>query len=99
MDVRGALVGRDVELAHLSGAIERARRGDGGLLLLSGEAGVGKTRLAEAAATASSALVLRGAASNSAAAPYGPVIAVLRSYLRSRPAGLDGCGPLRSTWP
>ena len=96
MDVRGALVGRDVELAHLSGAIERARRGNGGLLLLSGEAGVGKTRLAEAAATASSALVLRGAASNSAAAPYGPVIAVLRSYLRSRPAGLDGCGPLRS---
>ncbi|MEA2449954.1 MAG: hypothetical protein QOG63_1886, partial [Thermoleophilaceae bacterium] len=72
-----------------------ARRGTGSLLLLSGEAGVGKTRLAEEVATASSALILRGAASNSATAPYGPVVALLRSYLRSRPTGLDGCGPLR----
>ena len=83
MDVRGALVGRDAELAQPVRARSSAQRqGAGGLLLLSGEAGVGKTRLAEAAATASSALVLRGAASNSAAAPYGPVIAVLRAYLR-----------------
>ena len=28
-------------------ALDRARQGDGSLLLLSGEAGVGKTRLAE----------------------------------------------------
>ncbi|HTN24530.1 MAG TPA: AAA family ATPase [Solirubrobacteraceae bacterium] len=96
MHARGELVGRDAELAQLARAVERARRGSGGLLLLAGEAGVGKTRLAEDAAAASRALVLRGTASNSATAPYGPVISALRIYLRSRPAGLDACGPLRA---
>src|SRR3979409_2512745 len=95
MDVRSALVGRDVERARLSQAVDGARRGTGSLRLRSGEAGVGKTRLAEEVATSSSALILRGAASNSAASPYGPIVALLRSYLRSSPTGLDGCGPLR----
>jgi predicted ATPase len=95
MDVRGALVGREAERARLAAAVERARRGAGALLLLSGEAGVGKTRLAEEVAAASPALVLRGAASSNAVAPYGPVVAALRDYLRARPGGLDDCGPLR----
>ena len=46
-------------------------------------------------ATASSLLVLRGAASSSAVAPYAPLVAVLRAYLRSRPEGLAGCGVLQ----
>lgn len=96
MDVRSAFIGREAERARFSQAVERARGGTGSLLLLSGEAGVGKTRLAEEAVTASSAAVLRGAASSSAAPPYGPVVAALRSYLRARPDGLDGCGPLRA---
>src|SRR5215218_5262954 len=96
MDVRGALLGRVAERARLTQAAERARQGRGSLLLLSGEAGVGKTRLAEEAASASSALVLRGAASNSAVAPYGPVVTALRAYLRLRPDGLAECGGLRS---
>jgi predicted ATPase len=96
MDLRSALVGREAERARLSQAIESARKGSGGLLLLSGEAGIGKTRLAQEVATASSALVLRGAASSSAVAPYGPLVAVLRSYLRSRPDGLEGRGALRA---
>ena len=95
MDERSALVGREAERARLSQAVDRARRGSGSLLLLSGEAGVGKTRLAEEVAAAQSALVLRGAASNTALAPYGPVVALLRSYLRARPDGLAGSGPLR----
>ena len=91
-----ALLGRDAERARLAQAADRARSGSGCLLLLSGEAGVGKTRLAEEAAAASSALVLRGAAASGAAAPYGPVVAVLRAYLRLRPGGLDGLGALRA---
>jgi DNA-binding CsgD family transcriptional regulator len=94
MDVRGALVGREAERARLSQAVDGARLGEGRLLLLSGEAGVGKTRLAEEVAAASSAVVLRGAASDSAVVPYGPLVAALRSYLRAEPGGLDACGPL-----
>jgi DNA-binding CsgD family transcriptional regulator len=39
------LVGRSAELARLTGAVERARTGRPGAVLLAGEAGVGKTRL------------------------------------------------------
>ena len=39
------LVGRGAELARLSAAVERARAGSPAAVLLSGDAGVGKTRL------------------------------------------------------
>jgi DNA-binding CsgD family transcriptional regulator/tetratricopeptide (TPR) repeat protein len=39
------LVGRDIELAALVGALDTVSRDSGRLLLLSGEAGIGKTRL------------------------------------------------------
>ena len=94
MDGRSALFGREAERALLSDALARARDGHGSLLLLCGEAGVGKTRLAEDVAAASDVLVLRGAGSSSAVAPHGPLVAVLRAFLRARPDGLDGLGPL-----
>jgi two-component system sensor kinase len=40
-----AFVGRDAELSTLDGQVERARRGEGGLVLLAAESGGGKTRL------------------------------------------------------
>src|SRR3954463_1109716 len=95
MDLRSALVGREAERDALTQAVERARRGDGSLLLLSGEAGVGKTRLAEEVAAASSDYVLRGAASSSGRAPYAPLVALLRCYLRTNPGGLEGESRLR----
>jgi DNA-binding CsgD family transcriptional regulator len=96
MDLRSALVGREAERARLVQAFDQARGGTGGLLLLSGEAGVGKTRLAEELAGTADELVLRGAASSGAVTPYGPWIAALRSYLRARPDGLRECGGLRA---
>jgi DNA-binding CsgD family transcriptional regulator len=94
MVTRTALVGRQVERERLRQALARARLGNGSLVLLAGEAGVGKTRLAEELAEESGAMVLWGRADHGGAAPYGPIVASLRSYLRSHPGGLDRCGPL-----
>ncbi len=41
------MVGREVELATCLQAVDRLRAGEGGLLLVTGEAGIGKTRLVE----------------------------------------------------
>ena len=35
------LIGRDAELARLTGAVQRARTGHGAILLVSGDAGIG----------------------------------------------------------
>jgi len=45
--VRGPLVGREPEMAFLRERYQEAQAGTGGLLLVQGEAGVGKTRLVE----------------------------------------------------
>lgn len=49
------LVGRQAELAHVRAVAEQAAAGRPGVLVLGGEAGIGKTRLAEAAADAARA--------------------------------------------
>jgi DNA-binding NarL/FixJ family response regulator len=88
------LVGRHAEQERLRDAVERASHGHGLLLLVAGEAGVGKTSLVESVAADSGALVLRGASTHGATAPYGPLVAALRSHLRSDPRAFAGCGPL-----
>jgi DNA-binding NarL/FixJ family response regulator len=93
MSTQTPLVGRADELSRLSEAIEAARRGEGSLFLLAGEAGVGKSRLAQEAA-ASAEVVLYGAASNGATVAYGPIVAALRSRLRVDPEALADCGSL-----
>ncbi len=45
--VRGRLVGRQAEFSQAVALWEKAARGDGQLLLISGEPGIGKTRLAK----------------------------------------------------
>jgi DNA-binding CsgD family transcriptional regulator len=89
------LIGRDEEFARLNESLDAATRGAGSLLLLSGEAGMGKTRLAAELASRASARVLTGAAVHGGAQPHGPMLAALRSYLRVEPEGLAECGPLR----
>ena len=76
------LVAREQELADLLAVIRDACEGNGGLVLMAGEAGVGKTRLAHEAATASGAIVLAGGASPDGTPAYGPVVEALRAGLR-----------------
>ena len=75
-------MGRDGELAELRQGLERALAGHGGLYMVAGDPGVGKTALADAAgaeAVAGGALVLWGRAWDGAGAPaYWPWLAVLR---------------------
>src|SRR5919108_3539056 len=93
--MRIPLVGREAEERRLDELLSDARSGEGAFVLLSGEAGIGKTRLASSLARRAGVPVLRGAAIQDRTAPYGPLVAALRSHLQAHPAGLDDCGPLR----
>lgn len=88
------LIGRKRERGVLDERLDRAAAGEGGLLLLAGEAGVGKTSLTEAALGECILLVLRGACSEQGRTPYAPVIAALRAYDRIAPGALAGSGRL-----
>jgi DNA-binding CsgD family transcriptional regulator len=79
----GRFVGRTQELARLRELLDRATTGEPLLVLLGGEAGVGKTRLAEqlaAAAQEQGARVLRGGCVplGEEGLPFAPVIQALR---------------------
>lgn len=93
MSEQHPLVGRASEIAELTDAFEQARQGSGSLVLLAGEAGVGKSSLARETGSAADSLLL-GAATEGAPVAYGPVVAALRSRLRTEPDALAGCGPL-----
>jgi predicted ATPase/class 3 adenylate cyclase len=84
---RDPLLGRGRELEELTGALHDALAGHGRLVMLGGEAGIGKTRLAEEAgarAIAKGAQVSWGRCWEGGGAPaYWPWIQVLRESLRS----------------
>src|SRR5439155_16314701 len=66
-------VGREHQLAALRAALERAESGEGGFVLLTGEAGAGKTRLIRELAheaAANGVLVLYGSSDGAVTTPY-----------------------------
>ncbi|HEX3671479.1 MAG TPA: AAA family ATPase [Candidatus Cybelea sp.] len=74
--LRSPLVGRESELDELQRAFERALRGGGGIALLWGEAGVGKTRLVEefgATALAAGARMAVASCFESLCPPFAPI--------------------------
>jgi len=88
------MVGRERELAELAEVLRRTADGHGGLLLLAGEAGVGKTRLAEGGVGASGLPLLRGVAAERGTSPYAPITATLRQWLRAEAPELARSEPL-----
>ena len=80
----GALVGRDSELAEVRDTLDRLADGIGAILAITGEAGIGKSRLVTEAAAplGDRLLVLEGRGLSYAQAfPYGPVRELLRDWL------------------
>lgn len=90
------LIGRERELRVLSDRLDHTAAGEGGLFLVAGEAGVGKTSLAETALIDCALLVLRGAVSDQARTPYAPIVTALRAYDRIAPGALAGSGRFAS---
>src|SRR5262249_9030429 len=93
-------VGRERELQHLTDAVERALRGNGQVVMVSGEAGIGKTcLLAEVAARSRQrgALVLWGTcAEDEAGRAYGPFHEALEVYVQTAAAAAlhNALGPM-----
>lgn len=81
---RSSFVGREGEMAALERALERAAAGDGGIVALVAEAGVGKSRLcfefAERCRTRGIGVAEGRALAHSRATPYLPVIDFLKVY-------------------
>ena len=88
------IIGRDVERAVLEDSLARTERGSGQIVLMSGDAGVGKTRLVEDVLADCRCQVLTGRAREESNPPYGPIAGVLRDCLRLHPADLVKQEPL-----
>jgi predicted ATPase len=95
------VVGRDDELRLLAGSLDAVCEGRGGAIVLSGEAGIGKSRLARSAeelAGERGMVVFGGRASAvDASTPYGPLVDALHaSRAASRPPVDSGLEPYRA---
>jgi len=78
------LIGRAADLTALHVLVDQAKRGEGQVVLISGEAGIGKSRLAAEAktyATAQGFLLLQGQCfPTDRSCPYAPLLDLLRSH-------------------
>ncbi|HVD17129.1 MAG TPA: AAA family ATPase, partial [Propionibacteriaceae bacterium] len=89
-----ALIGRELEQEQLNTWVDEASAGQGSVVLLAGEAGVGKTTLAHHTLANSGLRVLEGLAVQGGTSPFGPIVEALRSYLRTTGEVPVTAGPL-----
>ncbi len=76
------LIGREHEVRELRAAASAAKRRRGSLILVAGDAGIGKTALIERTLEGRLPAMLRGAARTPGAAPFGPLVEAIRSHPR-----------------
>jgi len=84
----GRMVGRQAELVTLKSALEDAFSAQGRVVMVSGEPGMGKTRLLQELAVYArlrGAQVLMGRCEEEGTLPYLPFVEALRSYVQERP--------------
>jgi class 3 adenylate cyclase len=87
---RSPLIGREAELARAAQAAEQAREGRGRVLVISGEPGIGKTRLSRELAVAARAMGFQTLAASAfdsdGMPPYYPFTEAMRAFVRGCPA-------------
>jgi DNA-binding CsgD family transcriptional regulator len=88
------LIGRHEECAALEAAGASVSDGAGGCVLVTGEAGIGKTLLVAHALDQAGLTTFAGAARSTAGEPYAPIAQVLRECLRRSPGLPETCGQL-----
>ncbi len=82
------LIGREPELAEANAIWHKARTGEGQVLLISGEPGIGKTRLIHeliAQERYSNATVLLGECYAEGSTPYAPITQIIQAALNPHP--------------
>ena len=89
------LVGRDRELAALHDALRRSADGEPRTALVTGEAGIGKTRLVEEFRATAAGTVLAGGCVPvvGEALPFGPLAQAIRDVVRRADEGTLACLP------
>jgi DNA-binding CsgD family transcriptional regulator len=98
------VIGRTTELTGLRSLLERVKSGVGQVMVLSGEAGIGKSRLVaetKAVARAEGFLVLQGSCfPTDRSCPYAPLLDLLRSFLATdaRARIIAELGPLTAAF-
>ena len=92
MGTSGALVGREAQVEALQEFLQGARAGRPPVMLVAGEAGVGKTALVDHALASAGQLVRRGWAAGRKSAVYEVLAQVLTPAIGDQPMGREGPG-------
>ena len=85
-------IGREQALATLRTLLQEARDGRGSLVLVAGEAGIGKTRLVREALRATDDPHLTGFGVRGEGQPFGPIARMFRTHLRRAGRGCEALG-------
>src|SRR6266700_1838051 len=84
------IIGRTADLVAISSFMQQTRNGKGQVLLLSGEAGIGKSRLvteSKTSATEEGFLTLQGSCfPTDLSYPYAPLLDLMHTYFNALPA-------------